>query len=116
MKKTRYFICPVCGSISLCTGNAEISCCGRKLEALEMKKALPEEKLQVEIVEDEWFISSNHPMEKDNYISFVAFVTSDRIQMVKLYPEGNAQTRLQLRGMGYLYYYCNQHGLFRKKK
>jgi desulfoferrodoxin (superoxide reductase-like protein) len=55
-------------------------------------------------------------MTKQHYISFVALVTSDRIQMVKLYPEGNAQTRLQLRGMGYLYYYCNQHGLFRKKR
>ena len=57
----------------------------------------------------------HHPMTKQHYISFVAFVTSDRFRMVKFYPEGDAQTRLQLRGMGYLYYYCNQHGLFKKK-
>ena len=31
------------------------------------------------------------------------------------YPEGNPETRLQLRGRGYLYYYCNRHGLYRKK-
>jgi desulfoferrodoxin (superoxide reductase-like protein) len=54
-------------------------------------------------------------MTKNHYISFAAYVTLDRIQMVKLYPEGNAETRLQLRGLGYLYYYCNHHGLFRKK-
>jgi len=66
-------------------------------------------------VEDEHFLTIHHPMTKQHYISFVAFVTSDRFQMVKLYPEGNAQTRLQQQGMGYLYYYCNQHGLFRKK-
>ena len=54
-------------------------------------------------------------MTKAHSISFVAYVTADRFQMVKLYPEGNAQTRLQLRGMGTLYYYCNRHGLFRRK-
>ena len=54
-------------------------------------------------------------MTKEHYISFLAFVTSDRLQLVKLYPEGNAETRLQLRGMGRLYFYCNRHGLFRKK-
>jgi hypothetical protein len=67
-------------------------------------------------VEDEAFVTIHHPMTKEHFLSFVAFVTSDRIQLVKLYPEGNAETQLQLRGMGYLYYYCNRHGLFRKKK
>jgi desulfoferrodoxin (superoxide reductase-like protein) len=66
-------------------------------------------------VEDEHFVTIHHPMTKDHYISFVAYVTCDRVQLVKLYPEGNAETRLQLRGMGYLYYYCNRHGLFRQK-
>jgi desulfoferrodoxin (superoxide reductase-like protein) len=45
----------------------------------------------------------------------LVFVTSDKMQMVKFYPEGNAETWLQLRGRGFLYFYCNQHGLFRKK-
>ena len=54
-------------------------------------------------------------MTKTHFISFAAYVTCDRVQLVKLYPEGEAQTRLPLRGMGVLYYYCNRHGLFRKK-
>jgi len=66
-------------------------------------------------VEDEHFLTIRHPMTKDHFISFVAFVTSDRVQLVKLYPEGNAETRLNLRGMGCLYWYCNRHGLFRVK-
>jgi desulfoferrodoxin (superoxide reductase-like protein) len=66
-------------------------------------------------VEDEHFITISHAMTKTHYISFVAFVTSDRVQLVKFYPEGNAETRMQLRGMGVLYWYCNRHGLFRKK-
>ena len=66
-------------------------------------------------MEDEHFMTIHHPMSKDHHISFAAFVTSDRIQLVKFYPEGNAETRMQLRGSGYLYYYCNRHGLFRQK-
>ena len=111
MKKTRYFVCPDCGSITLSTGNAEISCCGRRLEALEMKKALPEDKLHVEIVEDEWFISSDHPMEKENYISFVAFQTGDKVELIKQYPEWNLQLRLKKRGHGQLIWYCTSEGL-----
>ena len=110
MKKTKYFICPDCGSISLSTGNAQISCCGRTLLPLEMKKAAPEEKLQVEIVEDEWFISSDHPMEKDNYISFVAFQTGDRVELIKQYPEWNLQLRLKKRGHGMLVWYAKDEG------
>lgn len=111
MKKTKYYVCPDCGSISLCTGNAEISCCGRRLNALEMAKAEPDEKLHVEIVEDEWFISSDHPMEKDNYISFVAFQTGDKVELVKQYPEWNLQLRLKKRGHGNLIWYSAVQGL-----
>jgi desulfoferrodoxin (superoxide reductase-like protein) len=68
----------------------------------------------VEQVEDEHFITVRHPMTKEHFISFLAFVTCDRVQLVKLYPEGNAQTRLQMRGLGTLYYYCNRHGLYKK--
>ena len=50
----------------------------------------------------------------DNQESYGPVIT-DRIQTVKFYPEGNAETRLQLRGMGQLYWYCNRHGLFRRK-
>ncbi len=70
----------------------------------------------VEPVEDEYFITIHHDMTKTHYISFVAYVTTDRLQLVKLYPEGNAQTRLNLRGMGKLYFYCNRHGLMYRKK
>jgi desulfoferrodoxin (superoxide reductase-like protein) len=72
-------------------------------------------KLQITPVEDEDFLSCGHPMTKTHFLSFAAFVTSDGFQLVKFYPEGNAETRMQLRGHGVLYLYCNRHGLFRKK-
>ena len=115
MLRSKFYVCPVCGNIIHTTGAALISCCGITLPALEAEDPDEDHGVTVEHVEDEHFITVPHPMTKGHYISFIASVTSDRLQMVKLYPEGNAETRLQLRGRGYLYYYCNQHGLFRKK-
>ena len=51
-------------------------------------------------------------MSKKHYISFIAAVSYDRIQMVKLYPQGNAQARFQMNGVKKIYFYCNQSGLF----
>jgi DNA-binding XRE family transcriptional regulator/desulfoferrodoxin (superoxide reductase-like protein) len=115
MLRCRFYVCPICGNVIHCTGDTVVSCCGVTLPALEAEEADGEHAITVENVEDEHFITIHHPMTKTHHISFVAFVTCDRIQMVKFYPEGNAESRLQLRGMGILYYYCNQHGLFRKK-
>ena len=112
MKKTKYYVCPCCGNILLATGEAAISCCGRKLEAMVPQKAEPESRLKVTEVEDEWLLESDHPMEKDHYISFVAFAMGDRIQLIKLYPEWALQTRLHRGGHGMLLWYCTQHGLF----
>ena len=114
--RCKFYVCPLCGNVIHSTGNALVSCCGITLPSLEAEDADGDHAITVENVEDEQFITVSHPMTKQHFISFLAFVTSDRIQLVKLYPEGNAETRLQMRGMGYLYYYCNRHGLFRKKK
>ena len=116
MLRSKFYVCPICGNAVHTLGDALVSCCGITLPALEAEEAEDDHAVTIENVEDEQFITIHHPMTKQHYISFVAFVTSDRIQMVKLYPEGNAQTRLQLRGMGQLYYCCNRHGFFRKKK
>ena len=115
MLRSKFYVCPLCGNVIHTTGSAVVSCCGITLPALEAEEPDEDHGVTIEHVEDEHFITVPHPMTKGHYISFIASVTSDRLQMVKLYPEGNAETRLQLRGRGYLYYYCNQHGLFKKK-
>ena len=115
MLRCKFYVCPLCGNVIHAMGNMIVSCCGITLPPLEAEEGDEEHILTVERVEDEHFVTVQHPMTKGHFISFVASVTSDRLQMVKLYPEGNAETRLQLRGRGYLYYYCNRHGLFRKK-
>ncbi len=115
MLRCKFYVCPICGNVIHTVGNTLICCCGITLPALDAEDTDEDHPIAVEQVEDEHFITISHPMTKNHYISFAAYVTLDRIQMVKLYPEGNAETRLQLRGLGYLYYYCNHHGLFRKK-
>lgn len=115
MLRCKFYVCPICGNAIHSLGSTVVSCCGITLPALEAEETDDDHAITIENVEDEHFVTVHHPMTKAHYISFIAFVTSDRIQMVKLYPEGNAETRLQLRGKGHLYYYCNQHGLFKKK-
>ena len=115
MLRSQFHICPICGNVIHSTGSSLISCCGITLPALEAEEADEDHTINIETVEDEHFITVHHPMTKEHFISFIAFVTSDRMQLVKLYPEGNAETRLQLRGMGYLYWYCDRHGLFKKR-
>lgn len=115
MLRSRFFLCPICGNVIHALGNTVVSCCGITLPALEAEEVDNDHAVTVENVEDEHYITIRHPMTKQHSIFFMAYVTTDRLQMVKLYPEGDAQTRLQLRGTGYLYYCCNRHGLFRKK-
>lgn len=110
-----FYVCPVCGNVIHANGNAVISCCGITLPALEASEADSEHEITVEMVEDESFITVKHSMTKQHYISFAAFVSSDRMQLVKFYPEGNAETRMNLRGGGTLYIYCNRHGLMKQK-
>lgn len=114
MTRTKFYVCPVCGHVIHSTGSALVGCCGITLPALEAEEADNEHMLSIEAIEDEYFLAIHHPMTKEHAISFVASVTPDRIQMIKFYPEGNAETRLPLRGHGFIYWYCNQHGLFKK--
>lgn len=113
--RSKFYVCPLCGNVLHATGDAVISCCGIPLPALEAEETDDTHSLTLEKVEDETFITVPHPMTKEHYISFLAHVTMDRIQLVKFYPEGNAETRLSLRGRGFLYLYCNKHGLMKHK-
>ena len=113
--RSKFYVCPVCGNIIRTVGDTVVSCCGITLPPLEPEEPDDAHAVTIEHVEDEHFITIRHPMTKTHFISFVAHVTGDRVQFVKLYPEGNAETRLQLRGGGWLYVYCNRHGLMKKK-
>ena len=115
MMRSKFYVCPVCSNIFHAMGEAVISCCGVMLPPLDAEEPDDAHKITVENVEDEQFVVVHHPMTKQHYISFLAYVTSDKLQLVKLYPEGNGECRFRFRGTGSLYWYCNRHGLMRQK-
>jgi DNA-binding XRE family transcriptional regulator/desulfoferrodoxin (superoxide reductase-like protein) len=115
MNKSRFYVCPVCGNVIFAAGEGAFSCCGVQLPPLEREEDDPEHQITTERIEDDLFFSVSHPMEKTHYISFFAYVSADRVQIVKLYPEQNAEARFPARGRGTLYAYCNHHGLFGKR-
>lgn len=115
MLRSTFYVCPVCGNIIRATGNTVISCCGIMLPPLEAEEIDDDHRVVMEKVEDEQFFTVCHEMTKEHFVSFIAYLTADRVQFVKFYPEGNAETRFQLRGSGYLYIYCNRHGLMRMR-
>ena len=133
MAKGRFYVCPVCGNVIFSAGEAMISCCGITLPPQEAEPldaageemisacglALPppeppaaEHAVRVEKVEDEYYVFLDHPMTKEHYISFLAAVSDREVQLVKLYPEGEAGARFKRGGVKTLYACCNRHGLF----
>lgn len=113
--RTRLYVCPVCGNILHSMGEAVVSCCGVALPPLEAREPDEAHALRVERVEDQWFVSVPHEMTRDHYISFLAYATSDRFQLVKLYPEGGVEGRFTICGHGCFYLYCSRHGLMARK-
>lgn len=112
MLKGKLYVCPVCGNVIHAAGEALVSCCGITLPPLEPEAADKDHVIQIEIAEDEYYVSVRHPMTKEHYISFLTAVSDMGVQMVKLYPESDAEARFKINRIKKLYAYCNRHGLF----
>ncbi len=112
MKKTKFYVCPSCGNIITSSGDAEISCCGRKLSQLKAQKADDTHMLNIETIENEYYITFPHEMTKEHYICFVAYVSYDKVFTVRLYPEQNSELRFPRVTGGKFYFYCNKDGLW----
>lgn len=112
MIRSKFYVCPVCGNVIHSMGETVINCHGVQLlpEAAELSDE--QHKIFIEKVEDEYFIQVEHDMNKEHYISFLAAVSSDRLQMIKLYPEGAAEARFKISGVKMIYAFCNRDGLF----
>ena len=111
----KFYVCPVCGNVIHAFGEGAAHCCGVALPPLEAEECDEEHEIQVEIWDLQTLISLDHPMEKDHYISFIAQVRYDRMELVKLYPEQRPEVRLSYWPGGAIFAYCNRHGLFRVK-
>lgn len=109
--KIRFYVCPDCGNILAGTGSASVFCCGRKLEYLTLAEKTEELEISVEESDIDYYITFRHAMEKEHYIAFAAYVKSDRILLIRLYPEQSSAFRIPICSGGKLYLYCIRHGL-----
>ena len=114
MLKTKLYVCPICRNLIQSIGEALVSCHGIVLPALEAEEENKDHHLQIEKIEDEYYVKIDHEMEKDHYISFIMAVKDDGYELRKLYPQGRADAYFKISGTKYFMYYCNRHGLFKK--
>lgn len=117
MMRSKFYVCPICGNVVHAMGEGSFSCCGVQLMPQEAEDADEDDAhhVRVERIENDWYLTLDHPMTKQHYLSFAAYVTSDTVSLKKLYPEQSPEVRFPMRGSGLLYVFCNQHGLFRLK-
>ena len=112
MLRSKFYVCPVCGNVIHSMGEAVINCHGVLLTPCQPEETDENHMIFVERVEDEYYVRIGHDMTKQHYISFVAALSADKIQMIKLYPEGNAEARFKINGVKKILFYCNRDGLF----
>ena len=112
MLRSEFYVCPVCGNIIHSMGEAVMHCHGVLLTPCQAEETDEDHMIFIERVEDEYYVRIEHDMTKHHYISFVAALSFDKIQMIKLYPEGDAQARVKINGVKKILFYCNKDGLF----
>ena len=112
MLRSKFYVCPVCGNVLHSMGEAVIHCHGVLLTPCQPEETDENHKIFIERVEDEYYVRIEHDMTKEHYISFVAALSADKVQMIKLYSEGNAEVRFKINGVKKILFYCNRDGLF----
>lgn len=112
MLRSKFYVCPVCGNVIHSTGDFAASCHGIQLMPEMAEKADENQRIAIERIEDDFYVRIEHDMSKEHYISFIAALSSDGLQLIKLYPEGNPETRIRCRGVRRIFFFCNRDGLF----
>ena len=115
MLRSKFYVCPVCGNIIHSMGEAVIQCHGVQLLPCQAEEADEMHQISIERDADEFYVHIDHEMTKKHYITFIAALSGDRLQLTKLYPEGSAEARFKVSSVRKILYYCNRDGLFQMK-
>ena len=110
--RSKFYVCPICGNVIHCMGEASVSCHGCTLTPLKPEETDENHMIFIEKVEDDYYIQIDHDMSKEHYISFIAALSENKVQYLKLYPEGGAEARFNIRDTKKVLFYCNKDGLF----
>ena len=113
MLRSVTYVCPVCGNGIIALGQCVVSCCGITLPPLHPEETDEEHAIHVEINDGEYYVTVDHPMEKDHFITCISAVSDHACQVVKLFPESNAEARFRTERVRFIYAFCNRHGMFR---
>ena len=115
MLRSKFYVCPFCGNIIHSMGEAVIQCHGVQLLPCQAEEADEMHQISIERDADEFYVHIDHEMTKKHYITFIAALSGDRLQLTKLYPEGSAEARFKVSSVRKILYYCNRDGLFQMK-
>ena len=69
------YVCPVCGNSILSLGQVVVSCCGITLPPVQLEEADEEHHINIEISDGEYYVTVDHPMQKDHFITSIAAVS-----------------------------------------
>ena len=111
MKRNLFYVCPGCGSFMQGIGNSSVVCCGKKVDALKTTSDNTDHEINISEIEGDYYIEISHEMTKEHFISFISYVTFDRVLTIKLYPEQECSVRFPKMYGGKIYFYCSKHGL-----
>lgn len=112
MLKVKFYVCPICGNVVTSIGEGFYSCCGNELICEEAEE---DNELNIKYIDNEIYVQKDVNMTKNDYISFIAYVNPNNVQLTKLYPEQACEATFIRNGKGMIYYYNNRNGLFKKK-
>lgn len=112
LRNLQFYICPVCGRFHMAMKGAQITCCRLILKAAAAQKADDAHAVSITENDGDWYLESEHPMEKGHYLSFGAFLNTDTCIFKKCYPQWDFRVRIPKIGHGIFLWYCTEHGLF----
>ena len=73
LNKLKSYLCPDCGNLLFSTDDADVHCCGKRLQPMEARKAGGAEALSVTVCDGGWAVTSSHEMRREHNISFWPF-------------------------------------------
>ena len=69
MRRVKFYVCPTCNNVLFSIGKAEVFCCGRKLLVLAAEAKSENHSMNIEEIENDYFITIDHEMTKSHYIN-----------------------------------------------
>ena len=70
--RSKLYVCPLCGNVIHATGTGVFSCCGITLPPLEVEEPEVGHEMKVECIDQDYYVTLDHPMTKSHYLSFLA--------------------------------------------